>query len=654
MLYVKFIQNWNDSELNAYPTATPMYFFHVSEGIDMIYLGALISPSVVGESITINDTFHNNGTYTIETVTNYPEENYQTILRVTESVENEDAPNGSFLLSGTVTYTEIILKNTSIFSHGLKLKDIDYDAESYMADDFFLREPREAKIELYRDADDWLRDNFLYQNDNEINHVLYLDEDGSIINYNGVDPGWQINTSPNGVEIVSKEVLIQQFSKIIVEIYDSIDNETPVFTGLVDKSQTTSTHRKITLNCIDFTGLIKIFGEQLIKILTTTEDDEYYQFIVSENIINDLLDKIKKFTKLELQVNNNTSIYGDPDSIVLDHVNTFSENDVYIELSETSGLVSNNDPNHNIYGNAYVPVWNNTALTFKLNSTDDSFIIFSVVQVHTWLQYYGYDYYEIFGYRIYNPITQTLGDIQYYVYYTGSSYNGNGWSFPQIHINAFTTFINLRGTAYYGEDEDGENTVWIASKNISVNYEYTFHRVYQDRYSVAIPIYADTYKYIELFKTILFLNILTIYADGNGNIFVKSKYFKDEVAGESTIINERDIMDGYTLGAIEKDELEMSDALEPIWYDTETEGALYDNLDNKMKEEFSELFISRFPIEFNGEIRYPSVDIGTYNDISVGSKLDFFNRYWIVVSSKLNKTGHKFKIKAFGLIENGV
>jgi len=108
-------------------------------------------------------------------------------------------------------------------------------------------------------------------------------------------------------------------------------------------------------------------------------------------------------------------------------------------------------------------------------------------------------------------------------------------------------------------------------------------------------------------------------------------------------------MDGYTLGAIEKGELEMSDALEPIWYDTETEGALYDNLDNKMKEEFSELFISRFPIEFNGSIKYNSVDIGTINDIIIGSKLEFFDRAWIVISKQLNKTNFSTKIKAFGL-----
>ena len=37
-------------------------------------------------------------------------------------------------------------KNTSVYSDGLKLKDIDYDAESYMADDFFLREPRKLKL----------------------------------------------------------------------------------------------------------------------------------------------------------------------------------------------------------------------------------------------------------------------------------------------------------------------------------------------------------------------------------------------------------------------------------------------------------------------------------------------------------------------------
>jgi|GEM_PF-2267825 len=525
-------------------------------------------------------------------------------------------------------------KNTSVYSDGLKLKDIDYDAESYMADDFFLREPREAKIELFRDDDDWLRDNFLYQNDNEINHVLYMDEDGTILEYEGIDPDLSIGDQLDGGTIDDKEVLIQQFSKIIVEIWDT--NSGIVFTGLVDKSQTSATHKRITLNCVDFTGLIKIFGEQLIKIIIDDPDiEDYYQFIVSINIIDELFDKIKNFTKLEITTSNGVENY-------------------------TNGIVTNN--NNNLDINDYDIIWepdnqyyNGDVETFQDVSifASDEEKAFIIYKCFTWSktyetsdpqQYTVTDFYLTI--LAYEWNVDGISGVNYATYLL--AYHGPpGDIVYMTAINAVKQFqtVKLMAAAFIDDDL----LINYVAINSSGNYDII--QITQDRYSVAIPIYADTYEYMELFKTILFLNILTIYADGNGNINVKSKYFEDEVEGASTIINERDIMDGYTLGAIEKDEIEMSDALEPIWYDTETEGALYDNLDNKMKEEFSELFISRFPIEFNGSIKYNSVDIGTINDIIIGSKLEFFDRDWIVISKQLNKTNFSTKIKAFGLGE---
>ena len=541
MLYVKFIQNWKDSLFNG--TTTGIFNgvgFTDFTGDNVISLYSHIPNSIIGTEIVVSGTISNDGTYTVIDCS-YDSEMGATQLTVTESVTPESANNVTITSSSGILifFPTITLKNTSIYSDGLKLVDINYDAESYMADDFFLREPREAKIELFRDDDDWLRDNFLYHNDNEINHVLYMDEDGTILEYEGIDPDLSIGDPLDGGTIDDKEVLIQQFSKIIVEIWNSNNDETPVFTGLVDKSQTSATHKRITLNCIDFTGLIKIFGEQLIKILITTENEDYYQFIISPNIIDELMDKIKDFTKLELEISNNFSNY----------LGTATNNNNNLELGEIA-------PNY-----TDIPGWPFSGyngdveeyLSESIFASDLTkyFVIYRIFTFST----YEYDMYPSTQFMMYvkwSAWTQEGGIVQNttYGYPVMLAYRDEdtGVIYPYITlneaINQFKTMMRL-APSYYNATTMEINYVKL---NLSGNYDII--QMSQDRYSIALPIYSDTYTYMELFKTILFLNILTIYADDNGNINVKSKYFEDEVAGESTIINERDIMDGYTLGAI--------------------------------------------------------------------------------------------------------
>lgn len=549
----------------------------------------------------------------------------------------------------TPTYTYGELKNTFVYTDGLKLVNINYDAESYIADDFFLRQPREAKIELFRDDDDWLRDNFLYHNDNEINHVLYMDENGVILEYEGVDPGLSIGETLDNGTIDAKEVLIQQFSKIIVEIYDTNKGAEPVFTGLVDKSQTSSTHRRITLNCIDFTGLIRLFGDQLIKIISGLEDDDY-KYLVSHTTVNELMDKIKDFTKLEIEYSNSINDYLSPDDSITDIGILDLITDIAIPDVNDIGTL------HSNYVEGSAALYSSEQIF--ADSINDVFVVFTA---YTYDSLYYYDDGSQGGVIdettthlivIYKTVTASLDISAHnridYDLYTIDNISGNIINQDMTGESAVNTFKN-----YFNSDSAfivGES-LYIYDLNSGTTFEYTFYDIIQSRYKLVIPIYADTYKYIELLKTILFLNILTIYANGDGDIIVINKNFTEQEAGASTTINERDIIDGYSLSAIEKDELEMSNALEKVWYDYDSEppGLLYNNLDNTMKEELSELFLTRFPLEFNGDIKYSSVDIGTINSISVGNKLKFFDRYWIIISAQLNKTSFSTKIKAYGL-----
>ena len=664
MYFVRFIQNWNNSQLTTIDSFTDVMTFHIpapgyyhitSSSVNFLEKGL-----TGGMSITVSNTVNNNGVFTILNAS-------ETLLEVEETVIYEAGVNTQ--ITPTAYDPEIILRDTSVFTDKLKLVKADFDAEKYMADDFFLREPREAKIVLFKDNDGWLNNNFLYHNDNEINHVLYTNKDGVVLEYEGIDPELSIGQYLGGTEeiykIDGKEVLIQQFSKIIIEIWERNSDGENIkrFVGLIDKSKTVATHTRVTLNCIDFTGLIKIFGEQLIKVLITADNEDYYQYIIAPNIITELLDKIKNFTKLEIDVDNNISNYSE--GITTNNNNNLDINDYLNDIYDPN---INNDMN-----NGQVSYCISENIQFcDLISYDDVNIITSDYEK-------AFLIYESYRYNVsYSFYTSTF----YYEFFTIRYHKwtqDGGWT---IYYKTYTVYGEITGVDFLGNptfdtfgdpsDEHIETVLdaWLNSKlkaqafiddeglinyiELKPNGNYDIVQIDQERYSVGIPIYADTYTYMELLKTILFLNVLTIFQDQFGMVRVMNKKLIEQESNIAKVISERDIINGYNISAIEKDELEMSNALELIWYDLyednpDNDGILYDNLDNKMKQEYAELFLTRFPLEFNGKIKKNSAIVGIINNINIGDKLNFFNREWIIVSSKLNVTGFEYAVKAYGL-----
>lgn len=606
--------------------------------------------------------------------------------------------NGSF--GGSPSNTIIAsTDNSSGYDLSSKLGNIDVDKERYIADDFFLREPRRAKVSFL--TDEWLYENFFLPKSvsggdyrDEINVYLFYDENGNILEYTDDDnpATLGINDPLDDAIIAEKEVLIQQISKIILEIWQ--DDE-KIYTGLINKAETSYNLDKITISCVDFLWLIKTFGEQLIKVIKGTN----YGVVSSANVSDKLLNKIEDLTNINLNFNVSSFIdfFIDISGSELVH-NSFSVN---------SGLYEDMLNNHPSLNSDYMPVevvdyavlsnlqellshvaipGQNLTTTIKyftsyneqtnfcqINTIDKFkiYITIPIVKINVEnlmyidsLNEYRADWVRVKVQTIYIlmdldwPANTMSWDIVQHAEHTIDNlacislleqrwlsvvlnyYNDS----PELFQNIFNC-LEIYMSLYY-EGGSSHRLVAYTMDNI-------FYMIKEPYYSVVIPVYNDTYTYLDLLKTILFLNNVGIYVDKNGVITFMERDF---VATETPLtIEQRDILKPYLPSPIQKDENAL-EAMTKVWYDEETNGQYYVGpdgsfLDTYMKNFYISIF-NTHPLEVKCGIERVSVVNGDIYDIYLGRGITMPDKFgnshtWVIIGLKKSKDDFKYDIHAY-------
>jgi hypothetical protein len=214
-------------------------------------------------------------------------------------------------------------------------------------------------------------------------------------------------------------------------------------------------------------------------------------------------------------------------------------------------------------------------------------------------------------------------------------------------------FINDSDAGRYG----------AANYNIDLGYMHQSSLIYttysrnivyvletkSDRHGLIIPVYPDTYKYEDILRMILYVNELRFYCDNNGDLYIKELY-PDEDQDDVFSVTERDILvDGYSESSVQKDYPNLSEALNPVWYDYINEGFFYKKLDITMRKIYENILIKRYPSELTCKILKRSMSTGEERNLDLHSILSCFNKFYIIVEIKENDTGFYYEVKAYEL-----
>ena len=533
------------------------------------------------------------------------------------------------------------IRDTNISSLG-KIEWLDrelttFDPEQFIGDDFFMSQPREAKLRFLRDSDGWLESKFK-ENDEleEINCSLYYEEDGSIIDYEtinyGIDPQINIGSELGDDIVYEKEALIQQFSKYIVQIYNKLSGEDNVilYTGFIDKSKTDMNSSTITLYCTDIVGVIEKFAEQLIRVVPGDEDQ--YSYVVSQNIVEDFIQKIIDFTKLNLEYNNELSLYTVDDSDIIPiNQHTFTETEHLAHDHIQVGSVE-----YYIYD-----VWDRFTLRASANGY---FVIFGVYLAISLSGNTYNDVVELYAYKTYGVINDTVSGYQFFAKNLGD-YDNLLNSLNTIYsdgynIGDFSDFLHLNGTAYI----DINDNVVIAEEYELMSFN--FYSVYQDYYTLAIPFYSGSYNYIDLFKTILYLNVLCIYSGGEGSINIIDK--SDFENSDLFDIHSNEILkNGYGEKGVERNTYVLSDALDNVWYDSDNDGQNITELNAYMRSIYSDIFINKYPLEMKCKILRKDKFTNENKIFYIGTRFIALGNLWTIIRVKLNSTGYYYDVSSY-------
>lgn len=592
---VMFIQNWNNSELTHDKIVCTLIYTNAFP-LDYISCSLNLSDDIsAGDTFSLSGTLHNDGTYTVDHTVLTGNPVYPFAIYVNEALVPGFTVDATIHL-GTYSQAHIIKDTNNVNDRDdVRLYDIkELDSEKFVSEDFFLREPREGTITFKKS--DWLVNNFLLSNPaEEINYVLYIDTNGNVIEYIGTDPGYNIGDDINGQIVFSKEVMVQQYSKIIIIIIEFIGNRSIIrFTGLIDKSETGIDTKTITLEVIDFNILIQQFGEQLIKTINAIGSDIDYSWRDSHVLIEEIINKIINMTKLIIPYSNEVSIYN---HYLITNISTYWP---------MSSLVISNE----FWGDPPSPggVWlTNPAFGFPYNPN---------VTVSTYSQYpmvYRIEYaltsppnVNIVYYKINIKFIEmnyivTGGEVQNYEF--PNLFNTAEWDLSDAAIYIRGLFFNI----YYCSESAYMQSIgeihFFVRDSLSSPGVY-FYAAKQTRYSRIIPFYAESYTYLDIMKTIFLLNDITCYVAGNGTLtFINRKWFQDSSYSWSNPIQieRRDIIKPFGAHAVEKKDIAMPEALSLVWRDED--GILYNNLDNVIKNYFATIFKTKYPLEIECGIR---------------------------------------------------
>jgi len=449
-------------------------------------------------------------------------------------------------------------EETDITPTGLEHTELDHDPERFMSEDFFLREPREARIKFFRTQ--FLLDHFVYPPADEIiNVVLYKDEDGNIIEESQYDP-----------ETCTKDVVVNRYSKIIVKI---LEDDRLIFLGLVQLNEVPDDTEEISITCTDFLDLFQSYSEALIY---NVPGENSYGYYFSKSIVQSLIDIIVDTTGLNLQYSLN-------DDIFMEWVSDYT---VYSDPNLDPDLVTFTVPQ---YSN-WVDYWQFTNVLRTASVPEESVVFYQVFGF--WVtSAAGETYYCSIKWKKYSPIT--------------------GWSDELETTYTLVEDLGVGGYDRFLQQIDDWRIEWLASIGsgqlflLPPDYFYYVEdnrlvRFRQEWWSAAIPYRSGNQKYIDLLKVITLVNNLTIYQDGNGVFFSK----RTDLPQSTGVDIEKDtIYKPFLQKDITRDELEY-DALDILWVDPEGD----ENKLNKehVKEMYNDIFGSTFQKEIEGYVHCPS------------------------------------------------
>ena len=564
--------------------------------------------------------------------------------------------NGSHLIpddpdAEILTYTY----HVNISPDDLKLfGKIRVDGEKYIGDDFFMHTPREAIIPFKHN--DFLmnfvgRPNPNYEFSDELKSVLYYDIDGNVLESDNTELA--IGDEINDVAIASKEILVQQYSKIIIQISND-SNDTPFFTGLIDKSKTDVGLYNVKLHCVDFMELIDKFGEQLIKVINGFNEDNNYDTIVSPSIIAELIDKISGMTNL--------SIMSDIDYLTApSSVYDFGEFPTADVIYDGIDRVIKEKQRSPYYFFVYT---DNSKYCYYCQIYYSA--KFSYVSGGEHLHLYLYTNIKYF---VYDMINETLDEEWFNRLDDVNSVDWEEGVDDPIEI--LTNWVKdvigwnidtIKESLY---DSIGTNII----KNIIIDgYTYFVNnnvlgKVQQNYYSTVIPIYENTYKYKDLLRTILYLNVISLQVNGFGEIIAINK----DIAGSDNVVlmDSSRILKPYSVKGIESKDFDIS-PLDIVWYDFVTDGYNYAyvgddgkriNLDTYIKQIYNTI-LSTYPIELSCYIRKINPQTGNVyygQSIHLHERIYIYNtsaisqRLWgtyVINELLLDDLGYKWKVKA--------
>lgn len=497
------------------------------------------------------------------------------------------------------------LAERDITPEDLKFNDLEYDPERYVSEDFYLREPREAKITFYRH-------NFLVNtyveppSSSVLNLILYTDEDGNIIDETQYDPN-----------IHKKEVVIDQYSKVLVKIFQ---DEEIIFLGFVKLNEVSDSADEIELTCVDFLDVFLQFAEQLKYNIP---GDDSYGYYFSKGIIQNLLDIIENVTELNLK-------YTLEDEVFRQYISSytiFEDNELDPE-NVTFDTPSISTPSLQYY-TEHTPVR-------RVASAFESAVVFYQVfrlayQEHPKLPWH---YSAVILWKSYVPFTWSEVEAENYMKMS-VNYNYDDfldrlsdWEDDFLsQIEAGTAYI-IKPDTYYYLQEDKNRLVEIK----------------QNYYSCIIPYVTGQHSYLDLIKVITLTNNLTIYQKGDRIYFAIRTALPSE--GDIVALTNNDILTPFSVDGISHDDLEF-DVLEDLIYE-DAAGGRAKNIEN-VKDRYREIFGDIYTKELETTVRRYHPITNEETIIKLGDKITFKrDKRWhtyLVVSHK--KTDFEHKIRGY-------
>jgi len=191
--------------------------------------------------------------------------------------------------------------------------------------------------------------------------------------------------------------------------------------------------------------------------------------------------------------------------------------------------------------------------------------------------------------------------------------------------------------------------------DLKYNHQTMFGMAIQSYYTASIPLYSNTYKYLDLIKLILFMNNITMYSNTNGVIILKRRDFNYSGATTKLYLNRSEILKPFSVNSIERNNDEI-DVLNNIYYSEDGYvGPNGEFLDAYMKQKYQTIF-NKIPTEVSFPIR-AETESGALRTIEPDSLIIISNntpelpRYVAVTQYLFDKDNFIIDIK--GYLYNG-